>query len=206
MYQGIIFDLDGTLWDSTEQILPAWNRVLAWHNTGTALTLPEFKGYMGKTVEEIAAIKLPHLPAEESTKIFKECCKEEQIDLAKTGGTLYPYLVETLQTLQRNYFLGIVSNCQNGYIETFIKFHQLENFFDDFLCFGQTRRPKGENISLLMKRNNLQKAVYIGDTQSDCDAAKAAGIPFIHAAYGFGKASDCVHRLNAICQLPQVLK
>ncbi|MCI9639154.1 MAG: HAD family hydrolase [Emergencia sp.] len=206
MYQGIIFDLDGTLWDSTAQILPAWNRVLARCNTCSPMTLPEFQSYMGKTIEEIAAIKLPHLPLKEGAAIFSECCKEELIELAKSGGVLYPNLAETLGTLHQNHFLAIVSNCQNGYIQTFLEFHRLRDFFDDFLCFGQTQLPKGENIQLLMERNNLQTAVYVGDTQGDFDAARQAGIPFIYAAYGFGEVPDRSYRLNTICELPKLLK
>lgn len=205
MYQGIIFDLDGTLWDSTAQILPAWNRVLARHNTGRMFTLPELQSYMGKTVEEIAAKKLSHLPASEGISILQECCREEQIDLAVTGGSLYPHLEKVFTILSEKHFLGIVSNCQDGYIQTFLEAHQLTSYFDDFLCFGQTQRSKGENIRLLMERNNLRTAVYVGDTQGDCDAAKQAAIPFIHAAYGFGKVPGRNHRLNAIHELPELL-
>lgn len=42
----------------------------------------------------------------------------------------------------------------------------------------------------MIKRNNLTSAVYIGDTQGDCNAAAEAGVPFVHAAYGFGKISE----------------
>lgn len=51
----IIFDLDGTLWDATEQMLPAWNRVLKRYTSRQPMTLEEVRSYMGKTVEEIAA-------------------------------------------------------------------------------------------------------------------------------------------------------
>ena len=62
----------------------------------------------------------------------------------------------------------------------------LAKFFIDFESFGGTGLQKWQNISLIIERNCLDRAVYIGDIQSDCDAAKAAGIPFIHASYGFG--------------------
>ena len=53
--KGIIFDLDGTLWDSTVQILPAWNAVLRRKGTGRQLSLPQLRGYMGKNIEEIGS-------------------------------------------------------------------------------------------------------------------------------------------------------
>lgn len=187
--QAVIFDLDGTLWDSTAQILPAWNQVLRRRGTGHVLTLDEMKGYMGRTVEEIAALMLPHIPPDEGVSILKECCREEVITLRETGGTLYPGLREALQELAGDYILAIVSNCQDGYIQSFLHAHQLSDCFADFECFGRTGRSKGENIRLVMDRNHITTALYVGDTQGDWDAARQAGIPFVHAAYGFGKLS-----------------
>ncbi len=187
--QAVIFDLDGTLWDSTAQILPAWNRVLARRGTGRVLTLVEMKGYMGKTVEEIAALMLPDIPPAAGVSILKECCREEVVSLREAGGTLYPNLREELQKLAADYMLSIVSNCQDGYIQSFLHAHQLADYFSDFECFGRTGRSKGENIRLVMERNHINTAIYVGDTQGDFEAAMLAGVPFVHAAYGFGTLS-----------------
>ena len=65
--------------------------------------------------------------------------------------------------------------------------HDVEKFITDFECIGRTGKPKSENIKLIVERNHLQNPVYVGDTQWDCDAATAADVPFIFAAYGFGK-------------------
>ncbi|HKM01409.1 MAG TPA: HAD family hydrolase, partial [Sedimentibacter sp.] len=74
--------------------------------------------------------------------------------------------------------------------------------FLDFENAGRTKRPKGENIKSIIDRNNLDKAVYIGDTQGDYDATKIAGIPFIHAKYGFGKINEETNFINEISELP----
>ncbi len=92
MYQGIIFDLDGTLWDSTLQILPAWNIVLQRYNIEHRLSHQDIKGCMGKTAVQIAQRILPDEPLERSLQIVKACCQEELIYLQKSGGTLYPHL------------------------------------------------------------------------------------------------------------------
>lgn len=57
MKKGIIFDLDGTLWDTTERIIPAWNIVLRRHNQ-RQITIQEMKSYMGKTLEVIKLLYL----------------------------------------------------------------------------------------------------------------------------------------------------
>ena len=47
-------------------------------------------------------------------------------------------------------------------------------------------------IKLIVERNNIDEAVYVGDIQGDYDSSKRAGVKFIHAAYGFGTIDDDV--------------
>ncbi len=60
----------------------------------------------------------------------------------------------------------------------------------DFACFGHTGKPKDETLRLIVARNKLKKPAYIGDTQGDYEACKKAEVPFIWAAYGFGRPED----------------
>ena len=66
----------------------------------------------------------------------------------------------------------------------------LEDYVIDHLCPGDTGVLKADNIRLVMERNGLKSAVYVGDTQGDADACKKAGIPMIYAAYGFGQVEE----------------
>lgn len=202
MYQGIIFDLDGTLWDSTLQILPAWNIVLQRNGKERRLSHKDIKGFMGKTAAQIANLMLPAHSLEASLPIVRDCCLEELIYLKKSGGTLYPHLEETLRTLSRRHDLFIVSNCQGGYIETFMNVHKLNHYFKDFQWEGSSGQSKGENIRDIMTRNQLTSAVYVGDTQGDLDAADMAAIPFVHAAYGFGQVNRRVPEIHTLAELP----
>lgn len=185
MNRGIIFDLDGTLWDSSAQVVPAWNEVLQRKGL-KPITQEDMHGFMGKTIEHIAQLMFPDTPASRSVPILDECCEEERVYLRRHGGVLYPHLEETLSTLSKKYALFIVSNCHDGYIETFLDYHRLGGYFCDTECIGRTGKPKGENIKIIIERNNLDSACYIGDTQGDLDAADFAGIPFLYASYGFG--------------------
>jgi len=207
MNKGIIFDLDGTLWDSSEQVVAAWNMALANRpETDLQITVADMTSYMGKTMEAIAELMMPEIDLATRLDIMKDCCDMEHEYLATNSGKLFPMLEETLKKLCETYKLIIVSNCQDGYIQTF--FHcnpQLEKYFVDFECPGRTGKGKGENIKLVIKRNNLDKAVYVGDTQGDCDASDFAGVPFIHAAYGFGKINREVPRITAFEQVVEAV-
>jgi phosphoglycolate phosphatase len=205
MKTGIIFDLDGTLWDATEQMLPAWNQVLARYSNRNPMTLAEVRSYMGKTVEEIAAAALPSLPEEMRVAVFNQCCIEELPWLQEHPGTIYPDVPQVLHQLAEQYPLYIVSNCQDGYIQTFLEVSGLGDCFTDFTCSGMTGRGKGSNIRLMVEKHQLDKAVYLGDTQGDYQACQKAQVPFIHAAYGMGTVDQPVKRILSFSELPAVL-
>ena len=203
MNKGIIFDLDGTLWDSSDQVAESWNIALKRHpeldlrvNGGT------MRGLMGKTLPEIARSLLPALSEEERLRILEEFYREENAYLSVRGGVPYPLLRETMEKLHRDYRLFVVSNCQGGYIEVFLDFFGLSPLFEDTECSGRTGLPKKDNIRLVAERNRLDGCVYVGDTQGDCDSARAAGVPFVHAAYGFGSVSGCALSIGALSELP----
>ena len=147
---------------------------------------------------------LPELPLENSVAIVKECCAEQIPSLRKTGGHLYDNLESTLEILSKNYFLAIISNCQCGYIEAFLFAHKLEKYFSDFEMSGRTNLTKGENIKLVMERNGIDKAVYLGDTIGDQLAAKDAEIPFVFASYGFGATENSEYTISSFDELPKV--
>ncbi|MBR6521513.1 MAG: HAD family hydrolase [Oscillospiraceae bacterium] len=202
MKKAVLFDLDGTLWDSAVGVCKAWNCVLERKGMEPDLTVEKIHGMMGKQMDVIAAMLFPEHTKEEQTALIDECAEEEHIVLARTGGTLFPNLEEILTQLGEKYTLGIISNCQSGYIETFFAAHGLGKYFADIECFGNNGFSKGENIALLVKRNGFDKAIYVGDTQGDYEGAVYAGLPFIHAAYGFGTAPEAQYSINSICELP----
>lgn len=203
--KGIIFDLDGTLWDASHSNAPAWNVELARHdNIHKRITVQDIQSYMGKTMEEIAPIVLPDMDIEDSLPILKRCGKEEIKALREHGGILYPKLEETLSLLQKKYHLYVVSNCQDGYVQAFLDFHNLNDYFEDIEMAGRTGKNKGENIRLVIERNNLDAAVYVGDTDGDCKSAGQAGIPFVLAAYGFGMVDNPEYEINSFEEIVQV--
>ncbi len=205
MKTGIIFDMDGTLWDSASQVAEAWSRVTV-PKIGKQVTAQDMYRTMGMPMDELAKAIFPGYDPEKLLPILEEGYREENDYLAAHGAELYPDLISTIQMLSKMYPLYIVSNCQEGYIEAFLSYYQLEPYFQDYICFGANNRPKGENIALIIERNQLDQGIYVGDIQADYEAAVAGGALFIHAAYGFGTVHADVPKLNAFRELPQLLK
>lgn len=204
---GIIFDIDGTLWDSTETVAEAWNKAI---RDGSDLDMTVngeiLKSLFGKTMEQIYCALFPQLNDAERSRIGDLCFQYENELLEEKPGILYAGVAETLQTLSQKTDLYIVSNCQCGYIEVLLKTCHLEKYFKDTLSYGQTLTPKGQTIRTLMERNNLKDAVYVGDTQGDADACKEAGIPFVFAAYGFGDVPDAKMKINSLFELLDLIQ
>lgn len=206
--EAILFDLDGTMWNALNEIRGTWNQVVANHPEcrKEPITDEELAGCLGLPMTKIAEKLFPGTTPEQQQTLMDECCAVENAYLSEHGATLYPKLEETLMELKKQYKLFVVSNCQKGYIESFIKAHKLSACFDDIECWGNNLLPKGENNKLIMKRNGVTKAVYVGDTAGDEESARVAGIPFIFAKYGFGEAKAPDYTLEAISDLPKLME
>ena len=206
MDQAIIFDLDGTLWNSADRVCDIWNCVFdKYEDVHLRMTQEVIGTLMGKTMEDIGDILFPELPVERRRKIVDDFGTEEVKYLYDHGATIYDDLEEALKALSPHYDLYIVSNCQDGYVPAFLHAHKMEAYFKDIEMSGRTGMDKGHNIRLLMERNNIRRAVYVGDTEGDEKASRFAGIPFIWAGYGFGTAAIPDAVINAITDLPDVV-
>ena len=203
-YDGIIFDLDGTLWDAVETVVVIWNKALAQAGIAPTMNYGEMRACMGLRIEQIFDRVIPQATQEQRETVRKACTQTEQDLLAERGGVLYPDLEKTLALLKKTHRLFIVSNCHEGYIRAFFKAHGLEKYFEDFECAGRTGLSKGENIRLIVRRRGLSAPVYVGDTVMDFDAAREAGVDFIHAAYGFGEVG-CSVKADSVSQLLQLV-
>lgn len=191
---GIIFDMDGTIWDTCQEVADSWNEIAVKYRDDIHFTVEIIKSCMGLLMEDFAAKSMPQVQDKDlRLQILKECTEYENQYILEHGATLYPKLIETLEKLSKKLPLFIVSNCQAGYIETFYEAYDTEKYFKDYENPGRSGLAKAENIQLICERNGLKHPLYVGDTQGDLNACKKAGVPFIFASYGFGEvdAEDC---------------
>jgi len=208
---GIILDVDGTLWDSTDGVAASWEACRRAHipEMAQAITGETVRSVFGKTMAEIRDILLPFLPMPRRESVMQEMMSYEVEYLDRYGAKPYPGVEETMRALSgEGYRLFIVSNCQKGYIETFLKWSDTADIVTDHICFEDTHRPKNESIELCIRRNAIERPVYVGDIQADLTAAKKAGSEFIYASYGFGDI-DCekegVESLGSFSELPEAI-
>lgn len=199
----VLFDLDGTLWDSSKEVLRCWNRVLA--PLGRSVSMTDIDRVMGFTPKEIGDALFSDLSLEDRYALTDRCLDAEAPYLYERGARLYPKVRETLRVLKDSCFVGLVSNCTEAYALSFFHAHGLTDLFDDHETAGRTGLSKGENISLLLRRNQIKKAVYVGDTAKDLEAAQAAHVPFLYASWGFGDLTNIQPKATSFWKLAKAV-
>ena len=209
--KAIIFDIDGTLWDITEEL------ALVWSEIGSEITKldyrftkEELEQNMGKPLDQIVINLFPYADETELQKIYdtvtqNQCKLLAKYDLKKR---LYDGVIDALNAiyLTNEYEIFLVSNCENNYMDLFIDSTRLGFYFVDTECHGNTRKSKKENIRMVLARNKIQKAIYVGDTLHDYAASKNAGIEFSHGKYGFQPKFKCGYHIKSIKELMNVIK
>ena len=203
----LIFDLDGTLWDSSEACAVGWQNVLDRHAIPfRAITAADVRAVAGRPHEACIRDTFVGLSEEHLRTLTLETPEEDNRMVAALGGELYPYVEECLERLGTRFGLYIVSNCQAGYVETFLRWTRCAPLFRDFECWGNTGKSKTENLRSLIQRNGLRRPIFVGDTEGDRVAAEACGVPFVHVTYGFGQCEEAAHRVTAFRELVDLIE
>ncbi len=204
---GLIFDVDGTLWDSSYRVAESWNNVFLRHDDiKTDCNRDKIMSVMGKTMTDIADIFFPDLDDDKKLTYLKECEDYELEYLKDNPPKPFDGVYDVVKKLSEKYPLFILSNCQSGYIELFMNICGISNYITDIECFGNNHKSKSENIRLLSERNCIDNYYYIGDIQSDYNATIEAGGRFIHAAYGFGTIDAVVPKIDNIYDILSLIE
>ncbi len=190
--ESLIFDIDGTLWDSRAIVAQGYNQQLIQEGYPALCVTPEdLKHLFGMTMREIADRMLKTIPANQRYDLMERCMEREAELLCSNPCQIaYPGVAETIIALSKRHRLFLVSNSQSGYPQLLLEKLKLAPYFSGHLCFGDTKTDKGTTIRTLMAQHGIVSACYIGDTQGDLIAAKAAGLPFVWACYGFGQVTQ----------------
>ncbi|MBQ6719883.1 MAG: HAD family hydrolase [Oscillospiraceae bacterium] len=202
-YESLIFDIDGTLWDSRALVAEGYNIQLTKEGLShLCVTAEDLKPLFGKVMTEIADVILASIPAESRYALMERCMDTENRYLHENPCRIgYPGVAETIAKLSETYRLFIVSNSQCGYPELCMEKLGLTPYIEGHMCFGDTGTSKGKTIRTLMAKHNIGSCAYVGDTQGDYEATVEAGIPFIWCTYGFGTPDGHAAKVDSFADL-----
>ena len=202
-FESLIFDIDGTLWDSRALVAEGYNIQLRREGLDHLCTDAEtLRSLFGKVMTEIGDALFASIPVPQRYELMERCMDTENRYLEENECRIgYPLVKETLEELAKKHRLFIVSNSQCGYPELCMDKLGIRALFSGHLCFGDTGTCKGETIKRLMEAHNITSACYIGDTLGDLDAADLAQIPFVFCTYGFGQVTHYWKTIDKIDDL-----
>lgn len=202
-FESLIFDIDGTLWDSRALVAEGYNLQLRDEGLERyCVDAARLRPLFGKVMSAIADALFPDMPPQVRYPLMERCMARENRYLEENECRIgYAGIAETLCTLSKTHRLFIVSNSQQGYPELCIQKLGLEKWIGGHLCFGDTGTGKGQTIRTLMNRYGITSCAYIGDTQGDYEATVEAGVPFIWAAYGFDTPSGYALKIDSPADL-----
>lgn len=203
---GILFDLDGTLWEVKNSTFESANKIAKKHKL-KEISMETICAVFGLNKFEVAQLYFPYLELNQSLSLLDEIEILNIKNLKEYGGNIYPNLKETLESLRKKYELFIVSNTSKSeYIEAFLTSAKLNNYFKDYIAASELGISKADAIKKIIDDYKLDKAVYVGDTQKDMEASDLAKIPFIQAKYGFGKNLNAKYYINTFKELPYIVE
>lgn len=184
-YQVAIYDIDGTLIDTSEGIVDSY-RYCIKHLGLKEMSNEELKKLNGP-VSQVVFSKYFHLKGDEvqkATDLYREHYVKYNLYKAKP----YEGTVELMDVVhQRGIVQAVATNKRQDIAEAVCEYFGFSQYMRCII--GQNNgviRPKADMIRECMEQLHACKAVMIGDTEGDREAALQAGIDFIGVNYGYG--------------------
>ena len=204
---GVMFDLDGTLWDARQILATAWTEVLHAHGINEQLTVEKMSPLFGNELSYVIRHSVSDdVSSADINAVIPELTRVQAQCVYDTLPALYPGIQETFAVLSKHIPLMIVSNSVVGYIEAFLHGSKTGDYVTDYVCNGDTNLTKDKNILLMKNRHHLCNPLYVGDTQMDGNASRSAGVKFAFASYGFGYTEDFDYRIYELRDLIAIVE
>ncbi len=196
--KGIIFDLDGTLLYTLEDLKNSVNYALKSCNL-KEITLEQTRNFVGNGIGKLIerAIENNQKKYLECLEIFKQHYKENSNITTKP----YPMVIENLKRLkEKNIKLAILSNKIDSEVKKLSKLY-FDNIFD--ISQGETakfdKKPDPKSSEFIIKQFNLKKeeVIFVGDSEVDIQTAKNASIECLSVTWGY-KDKDFLIKNGAV--------
>ena len=188
MKTGILFDLDGTLLNTLEDLLDATNYALG--TLGYPLrTLAEMRRFVGNGAENQMRLSLPQGSTPEQVARLLSVYKPYYTENCQIKTKPYPGIMEALAELGRKYPIAIVSNKPDSAVKALCA-----DYFPGIYALGEApdcpRKPAGDMVYKAMAAIGVEKCIYVGDSEVDVLTAKNAGVPCLSVLWGFRDRED----------------
>lgn len=202
----LIFDLDGTLIDSTFVFVPAIYSMLRHFPEVPEPSESKIQSTFGLTDDELWDVLMPDATAAERSKAYEFRNKYVKENM-QNARLLLPNAFHVLKTLQeRGHILTTASNCGTVYLNSVLDSQKIRGFFTNPLCLESVHgEEKADILRYHLQHMKKENTFMVGDRASDIDAAHAVGIPAIGCQFGFGDANELKNADFVIFSLEDLL-
>ena len=201
---GILFDLDGTLLDTLEDLLDATNYALRLHGYPER-TLPELRRFVGNGAENQIRLSLPEGSSPEEVQKVLSTYKPYYTAHCRIKTKPYAGIPAALAVLKEKYPIAIVSNKPDSAVKALCA-----DYFPGIFALGEKadcpRKPAPHMVHNAMKIIGADRCVYVGDSEVDVLTAKNAGVPCLSVLWGFRDRADMETVGGSIfCEKPEAI-
>ncbi len=196
MLQAIIFDMDGTLFQ-TDKILEisledTFNYLRLQNQWATSTPIGKYREIMGIPLPKVWEILLPN-HSNEIRQLTDEYFLQSLIENVKRGkGALYPNVKEVFSFLkENNCSIYIASNGLTEYLNAIVHFYNLDNWVTETFSIQQIQTlNKGDLVKTIIEKYEIKKAAVVGDRISDINAAKDNSLVAIGCKFDFAQDEE----------------
>jgi phosphoglycolate phosphatase len=216
----ILFDLDGTLLDTVDDIAAALNRALAERHLA-ALPAAQVRDLIGRGAPALVARAVERLgvtlnAADQTALTDRFYWHYDQLHvLDESNACAYPGVTEGLGKLHAlGLRLAVVTNKQKHFAVSLLERLKLSEWIDVVVggdtCERRKPDPQPLEFACAVLRVEPQQALMVGDSRNDVLAARAAGLPVVCVPYGYNEGSDprslpCDAFIESLADLPALL-
>lgn len=202
---GIVFDLDGTLLDTLEDLTDSTNAMLA-HFGFPGRTMQEVRRFVGNGAGRLVAQAVPEGTPEtiqiQALQWFQNYYGAHCQEKTKP----YAGILQALQQLRdMGYAMAVVSNKPDGAVKSLVA-----HWFPGLVARGEgpdcPRKPAPDMLMQAMEKLGVKDCIYVGDSEVDVATAQAAGVPCLSVLWGFRDEAQ-LRRAGAqhVCTRPEEL-
>lgn len=196
MIRGIVFDLDGTLWNTEEAYIDTYRRISKDFPFCNA-TDDEVRACLGQKLEEVVKRLFSGF---EDKKQIAQLSVQYVIEYCLRNPHFYSdNLVDIFKTLSKKYNLYIISNCPRDFLDSFLTVSKISEYLVD--TFSITEGAKNEHLRKITK-NYTERILFVGDSQYDYDEIENhSSVHFCFAKYGYLDCEKYEYYINSLDEI-----
>ena len=209
MTTGILFDLDGTLLDTLDDLHNAVNHTMAQFGCPVR-TREEVRRFVGNGVDHLIRLSLPGKADDPDFETVCTAYRSYYNAHSQDKTAPYPGILEALSELSAEYPVAVVSNKPDAAVQMLCR-----DFFGPIYSLGQRndtpRKPAPDMLSLAMAAIGVDRCIYVGDSEVDVLTAKNASVPCLSVTWGFRDRSaladaGATHYCDTPADLPRCIR